>query len=285
MSSQVIDPRPTEGRRVCPPASERVRVVIADQDGLARSMMQAALRSAHAIATVATTGDGREALQLVRYYRPAVLILDTMMLSNGSVELIARVLLSSPQTRVLTIAVNDDQTAVAALRAGAAGHLSKDTDPATLGRLVARAAAGEAIVPRRLTTALLELVRQVPDTGWRPLRSRLTTREWEIVELLGKGASTQDIAEHLVLSPTTIYSHIKSLLRKLGVHSRRDAVLAAHRLRRQEALGEKPTQPALSRPTPTPWPVREYSQTAAGADSEPPKPWVRPPERQDNGRP
>jgi DNA-binding CsgD family transcriptional regulator len=71
------------------------------------------------------------------------------------------------------------------------------------------------------------------------LRSRLTTREWEIIELLGEGASTEHIAERLVLSPTTVYSHIKSVLRKLGVHSRGDAVAAADRLRREEAPGRK----------------------------------------------
>jgi DNA-binding NarL/FixJ family response regulator len=135
--------------------------------------------------------------------------------------------------------VDDDETALAALRAGAVGHLSKDIDPGKLARLVHRAAAGEAIVPRRMVMPLLERLPELPDGGWRPLHSRLTTREWEIVALLDEGASTQDIAERLVLSVTTVYSHVKSVLRKLGVHSRRDAVLAAQRLRREEAIGEK----------------------------------------------
>jgi DNA-binding NarL/FixJ family response regulator len=73
------------------------------------------------------------------------------------------------------------------------------------------------------------------------LHSRLTTREWEIVELLAEGASTEQIVEHLVLSQSTVYSHVKSVLRKLGVHSRRDAVAAATRLRREEASGRKPS--------------------------------------------
>jgi ATP/maltotriose-dependent transcriptional regulator MalT len=69
------------------------------------------------------------------------------------------------------------------------------------------------------------------------VRSRLTCREWEIIGLLARQATTQDIAEELVLSPTTVYSHVKSLLRKLDVHSRRDAVAVAERLRREEAVG------------------------------------------------
>ena len=92
-------------------------------------------------------------------------------------------------------------------------------------------------------------MREAPDAGWRPLRSRLTTREWEIVEMIGEGESTQGIAEHLVLSPTTVYSHVKSVMRKLGVHSRGEAVGAAQCLRREESLGAKaPSQVAASSP-------------------------------------
>jgi DNA-binding NarL/FixJ family response regulator len=241
MSGQVIDTRGQLRRRASPPVERPIRVVIADHDGLARSMMRTELVAVDGIATVATAGDGPEALELVRSYRPRVLIIDTVLLSNGRMELIGRILSASPATRVVTIAVDDDRTALAALRAGAIGHLSKDMNPRGLGRLVARAAAGEALVPRRLVLPLLELARQLPEGGWRPLHSRLTTREWEIVELISDGASTQDIADRLVLSPTTVYSHVKNLLRKLGVHSRREAVIAASRLRQEEASGESPT--------------------------------------------
>ena len=122
------------------------------------------------------------------------------------------------------------------MRAGAVGHIAKeDIEPDELARLVLRAADGESIIPQQLIRPLLELLREAPASGWRPLHSRLTTREWEIVELLAEGATTQQIAEQLVLSQATVYSHIKSVLRKLGVQSRRDAVTAATRLRREEA--------------------------------------------------
>ena len=242
MSGRVIHTRGQLRRRGSPAVERPIRVVIADHDGLARSMMRTELAAADGIATVATAGDGREALELVRSLRPRVLIVDTALLSNGRMELIGRILSASPATRVVTISVDDDRTALAALRAGAIGHLSKDIDPKRLGRLVARAGAGEALVPRRLTLPLLELARQLPEAGWRPLHSRLTTREWEIVELISDGASTQDIADRLVLSPSTVYSHVKNLLRKLGVHSRREAVIAASRLRQEEASAESPSR-------------------------------------------
>ena len=221
------------------PSDERIRVVIADNDGLARSMMQTALRDERGIAVIGSTGSALEVLELVRYYQPTVLIVDTALLRDCGVRLVSNVRAVSAVTRVLTIAVDDDQTALAALLAGAVGHVGKDINPAKLAELVTRTAAGEAIVPRRLVMPLLERMPELPDGEWRPLHSRLTTREWEIVALIGEGASTQEIAERLVLSVTTVYSHVKSVLRKLGVHSRRDAVLAAERLRRQEAMGEK----------------------------------------------
>ncbi len=219
-----------------------LRVLIADPDGLARSAMRTALLEAGRVAVVLLADNAREALELAHYYRPAVTIIDTALPPEGGVKLISRVCAAAPATRVLMVSV-DDQDAIAGLRAGATGHVRKDIDPDELARLILRAAGGEAIVPERLLMPLLELLREIPETGWRPLHSRLTTREWEIVELLGEGATTQLIAERLVLSPTTVYSHVKSVLRKLGVHSRREAVAAAQRLRREEASGTNPPRP------------------------------------------
>jgi len=225
-----------------PPADPDVgvRVLIADGDGLARGMMRFALSSSDQIGVVHAAGNGREALELARYFRPAVAIVDTVVPPSGGLELVRMLLRAVPDMRVLTVSVADDRTAIAALRAGAVGYIAKDTDPEGLAELVVRAANGEVIVSQRLMPALLDALRDVPGSGWRPLRSRLTTREWEIVELLGEGATTQRIAERLVLSPMTVYSHTKSILRKLGVNSRRQAVIAAERLRREEALTRPP---------------------------------------------
>jgi two-component system nitrate/nitrite response regulator NarL len=221
---------------------EPLRVLIADPDGLARSMMRTALLEADRVVVVLLADNSREALELARYYRPAVTVIDTALPPGGGVKAISQLRAVAPATRVLMVSV-DDRQAIAGLRGGAVGHVRKDIDPDELARLILRAADGEAIVPERLVLPLLELLHEIPERGWRPLHSRLTTREWEIVELLGEGATTQWIAERLVLSPTTVYSHVKSVLRKLGVHSRRDAVTAAERLRREEASGTNPSSP------------------------------------------
>jgi DNA-binding NarL/FixJ family response regulator len=215
-----------------------MRVLIADQDGLARRMMQDVLQSGAGVVVAACARDGREALELARHYRPTVVLVDVALPPGGCVELIRKVISTVRRVRVVTVSAADDQdeTVLAAFRAGAIGHIDKDIDLDQFARLVTLAADGEAVVPGRLMTPLIERWRrEMPAGGWRPLRSTLTTREWQIVELLGDGASTEQITQQLVLSPSTVYSHIYRVLHKLGVHSRRDAVAAAQRLRQEEA--------------------------------------------------
>ena len=232
-------PRPTDPDPLTN-GDRDVRVLIADHDGCARRMIQTAVQGSEAVAMVTAADNTRDALELARYYRPIVLIVDTALPPRGGVELARNVLASLPETRIITVsAVPDDGTVLEALRAGAVGHVGKDIDPDQFPRIVLRAAAGEAIVPRRLIMHLLEVFRDVPEAGWRPLHSRLTTREWQVVELLGDDASTELIAERLNLSQTTVYTHVKTLMRKLRVHSRRDAVAAANLLRQEELLGRE----------------------------------------------
>jgi two-component system, NarL family, nitrate/nitrite response regulator NarL len=237
-----------------------LRVLVADYDGLARAMMRAALNDADRIAIVLSAADGRETVQLARYYRPTVLICELDIPPAGATDLITQVLTVSPTTRALTISAGDPRAALAALRAGAVGHIAKETDPEQLARIVEQVADGQPVIPGQLLGPLLELIREMPDGGWRPLHSRLTTREWEIIELLEKGASTHQIADQLVLSATTIYSHVKSVLRKLAVHNRNDAITAAKQLRKQETnQTTNPHTPTTTPPTNPPNITRRHT--------------------------
>jgi DNA-binding NarL/FixJ family response regulator len=215
---------------------DRLCVLIADHDGLARCMMRVALSDTDRISIALAASDAQEAIELAGYYHPAVMILDLGLPCIDVSDLIAQVHAASAQTKVVTITADDhdDQPVLTALRAGAVGHISKQTEPDRLACEILRVADGDAIVPQRLIKTLLEIVQEFPDTGWRPVRSRLTCREWEVIDLLAADTSTQQIADQLVLSADTVYSHIKSVLRKLGVHSREDAIIAAEALRHEE---------------------------------------------------
>ena len=223
-------------------SAERLRVLIADHDGLARYTMRTALHELDRVAIVLSTGESQRRSSFwatTADHRDPRRRTPTQRLHRTDPP-------DAPdrtQTRILTVSINDQQTAIAALRAGAIGHIHKNVEPDEFARQVVRAADGEAIVPQQLITPLLDLVRENPRSRLATLHSRLTTREWEIVELIGEGADTKHIADHLVLSETTIYSHVKSLMRKLDVHTRREAVTAARHLRREEAARRRTPPP------------------------------------------
>ena len=119
-------------------------------------------------------------------------------------------------------------------RAGAAGFLSKDLEIEVLPRVIEGLRRGQAAISRKLTLSLIERLRATPSgsSGMRPVKSPLTAREWEIIDLLKASKSTDQIAEELVLSPETIRSHVKNILRKLKVRSRQEAVVVADEMRK-----------------------------------------------------
>ena len=210
-----------------------IRVVLADGDPLARRTVRDALQ-ADGIVVVAEAAAGREAIELVTFYRPDAVVMDAALPDTDGIEATRTIHDCSPATCILLMANSpDDGLGLRALRAGAAGYLSKDVEPHVLPRVLRGALEGEAAISRRLAMMLIESYRRAPrgGRGLRPVRSQLTDREWEVLDLLSSGASTDEIARTLVLSTETVRSHLKNLYRKLGVRSRVEAVEEARRLR------------------------------------------------------
>jgi two-component system, NarL family, response regulator LiaR len=137
---------------------------------------------------------------------------------------------------VLTGSRHEDD-ALRSLRAGASGYLSKDLNLESLPRAIVAALNGEAAVSRALVMRLVEDLRRDGSgrAGLRPVRSPLTSREWEILDQLSASRTTDEIARSLVVTAETVRSHIKHLYRKLGVHSREEAADVARSLRGQGA--------------------------------------------------
>jgi DNA-binding NarL/FixJ family response regulator len=206
---------------------------VADDDALARRMVKDVLQRA-GISVIAEAHDGLEALELVRYHRPDIVLLDVIMPHLDGIAATRRIVADAPDQLVILLTHSSDQDlGILGLRAGAVGYLSKDVDLEALPRALEGALAGEAVISRGMAMRVIEHLRGSPEggRGMRPIQSSLTSREWQVLDLLCERRNTEQIADALVLSQETVRTHVKSILRKLDVRSRAEAVAAANRLR------------------------------------------------------
>jgi NarL family two-component system response regulator LiaR len=214
-------------------AEAPVRVIIADDDPFARRVIKGALQ-ATGLTVVAEAKNGREAVQLALHYRPDVVVMDVVMPELDGILATRQILKLNPDQLVVVLTGGDEQElGLLALRAGAVGFLSKEADIDALPRALEGVRRGEAAISREMTRRLIDRYRGTADgaAGLRPIRSPLTAREWEVIDLLTPDRSPEHVADTLVLSLETVRSHIKNIMRKLDVHSRADAIAAAERLR------------------------------------------------------
>ena len=210
-----------------------LRVIVADDDPLSRRAVRDALQLA-GITVVADAADCRETIELTLHYVPDLLLMEAELPGAGGVETIRQIAARAPEVRVIVHArVDDPELALRSLRAGADGYLPKRYGLEPLPRALRAAGEGEAIVPRHVAAHLVACLRRQREdaAGLRPVRSPLTGREWEVLDLLCGGLTTDEVADQLVLTTETVRSHIKHVMRKLGVSSRRQAVVVAQRMR------------------------------------------------------
>ena len=215
-------------------STDRPRVLVADPDRLARRALTDSLRSDGGFAVIGQASDGVEAVELACHYRPDIVLVATSLTGLDAVAVCERIVSRTPQTRVVMLATSADlDLEMRAVRAGASGFVIKSAEVATIKRALGIVGSGHAIISPELTGVLVERLRRTPadGTGTRPVKSALTNREWEILDLMCGQMGTREIADALFLSPETVNSHVKNVLKKLGVHSRAAAVEAASLLR------------------------------------------------------
>ena len=205
-----------------------IRVLVADDHPPTRAGVRAALEQQGTFSVCAEVPDGDSAVEAARRERPDVCLLDIHMPGDGikAAETISREL---PETAVVMLTVSRaDEDLFDALRAGASGYLLKDIDPARLPHALRGVLDGEAALPRRLVTLLIEEFRErrrrrrIPLVGRRSVE--LTDREWEVLDLMRDGLQTEEIAARLFISPVTVRTHVSAILRKLHVQTREDAL-------------------------------------------------------------
>lgn len=206
---------------------DAIRVLIADDHAVLRGGIRRSLEAA-GFDVCGEAADAGEAIALAERLRPAVCLLDVHMPSGGiyAAERIAALPLETVVV-MLTVSRNDEDL-FGALRAGAAGYLLKDTDPERLPHAIRGVLAGEAAVPRELVTRLIDEFRNPGDVRRRRLPGRrgtaLTSREWEVLDLMSSGHTTAEMSGRLDISTVTVRRHVSGILRKLEVADRAAAV-------------------------------------------------------------
>ena len=215
--------------------SGTISVVLADDQALMRMGFRMVLEAEEDIAVVGEASDGTSALAQAKALHPDVILMDVRMPGMNGIEATERIARECPGTRVLILTTFDlDEYAFAGLRAGASGFLLKDTRPTELAEAIRTVASGEAVVSPRITQRMLEMfASSLPNSGTPaqasdPRIDSLTPREKEILVLMSQGMSNAEIAEHLVVSATTVKTHVGNVLAKLDVRDRVQAVVVAY---------------------------------------------------------
>ena len=207
-----------------------IRVLVADDQALVRSGFRMILEAREDIEVVGEAEDGAEAVELALRADPDVILMDVRMPKVDGVEATRRLTASGSRARVVILTTFDlDEYVHEAIRAGASGFLLKDVQPAQLVDAVRVVAAGEALLAPTVTRRLLDrFARTLADERPPPSLEELTARELEILRLVAGGLSNAEIAEQLVVTEATVKTHVSSVLRKLHLRDRVQAVVLAY---------------------------------------------------------
>ncbi|KDQ70563.1 response regulator [Streptomyces halstedii] len=209
-----------------------IRVVIVDDQALMRAGFRALLDAEEGIDVVGEAADGRQGVEEVRRHTPDVVLLDVQMPVMTGIEA-TRAIASDPALADVHVVILTnyglDEYVFDALRAGAAGFLLKDTEPAELLRAVEVAARGDALLSPGITRRLIgAFVSRPPDRSTAPGLDVLTRREREVTALAARGLTNDEIASHMVVSPYTAKTHISRAMTKLGARDRAQLVVFAY---------------------------------------------------------
>jgi DNA-binding NarL/FixJ family response regulator len=224
-----------------------IKVLLVDDQPLLRVGFAMVLGAEDGIEVVGEAGDGAQAVEMATALKPDVVLMDVRMPGVDGIEATRRITAALPAARVIVLTTFDlDEYAFAGLRAGASGFLLKDVRPAELAQAIRAVAAGEAAISPRVTRRMLDLFAHtlpasaadgegevgadgaVSASGAQAIRDVLTPRELEVFEAMAEGLANSEIAARQFVSETTVKSHVASILAKLGLRDRVQAVIRAY---------------------------------------------------------
>ena len=209
----------------------RVRVLIVDDDDLMRAGLRGVLSSDASIEVVGEASDGRDAVYRTRLLHPDIVLMDVRMPDLDGISATRDLLDAFPEVRVVIVTTfEQDDYIFGALRAGASGFLLKRTRPEELVAAVHTVAAGDSLLSPSVTSRVIERMALQPasDVARDALLDELTPREREVLELVARGLSNGEIAAALVVEESTVKTHVRRMLAKLGARDRVQAVIFAY---------------------------------------------------------
>jgi DNA-binding NarL/FixJ family response regulator len=208
-----------------------VRVLIVDDDDLMRAGLRGVLASDDAIEIAGEAADGRDAVYRARKLKPDVVLMDVRMPDVDGITATRQLLEALADTRVVILTTfEEDDYIFGALNAGASGFLLKRTRPEDLIAAIHTVAAGDSLLSPSVTSRVIaRMARQPAPDATRDARlGDLTPREREVLDALARGLSNAEIAAELVIEESTVKTHVKRVLVKLGVRDRVQAVIFAY---------------------------------------------------------
>jgi DNA-binding NarL/FixJ family response regulator len=214
-----------------------IRVLIADDQALVRAGFRMILEAESDLEVIGEAVDGAEAVELTRALRPDVVLMDIRMPNLDGLEATRQIVRGAvpddgvERPRVLVLTTFDlNEYVYEALRAGASGFLLKDAPAEQLVAGIHIVAGGEALLAPSITRRVIEQFAEAPPTVAEPpaALAELTPRELEVLKLVARGLSNAEIAEELVVSDTTVKTHVARVLMKLGLRDRVQAVVLAY---------------------------------------------------------
>jgi DNA-binding NarL/FixJ family response regulator len=211
------------------PASEPIRVLVVDDHAIVAEGLELALGRDPTIHVVGVASTAAEAVSMAREARPDVVLMDQHLPDGTGTEAAALIRDDLLETAIVMLTGdNDERVLLAAIESGACGYLLKSNAAPQVIDAVHRAAEGEMLIPAAVLAGLLGRQRRERTTGRPHLVEPLTQREQEVLDLMARGMDNRVIADHLIISYTTVRTHVQNVLSKLGAHSKLEALARAN---------------------------------------------------------